>query len=177
MIAAALSCSLAAATAQAAELDLLEVGVRAQVWDQSILGKDQPEAFEELDLTATLRLPWRGRTWPDWRMSARLLASAGLIRGAGHTGIVASAIPAVAFTYRERVTLDFGAGLAFLSRYRFGDQDYGGPLQFALTLGLGIPVHRRVGVGYRFMHYSDARVYGPETVGADFHMLELNYRF
>jgi len=27
------------------------------------------------------------------------------------------------------------------------------------------------------MHYSDAGAYGPHTIGADFHMVELIYRF
>lgn len=70
-----------------------------------------------------------------------------------------------------------GAGPALLSRHRFGEQDYGGYFQFALTVGLSVPVFRGFGVGYRFLHYSDAALYGHDTTGADFHMLEIHYRF
>jgi hypothetical protein len=173
-----LVCGLAESPARAADWDLLSVGVRVHVGEQRVLGKDQPEAFDEFDLVASVRMPWKGRSWSAVEMSARLLASAGVLRGADETAFVASVIPALAFTHRRvPVTIDFGAGLALLSQYRYGSQDYGGPLQFALTFGIGIPLYRPVGIGYRFMHYSDAGAYGPHTIGADLHMLELTYAF
>ncbi|HEX6690486.1 MAG TPA: acyloxyacyl hydrolase [Burkholderiales bacterium] len=173
-----LVCGLAAEPARGADWELLSIGVRAQVWEQRVLGKDQPEAFNEYDLVATVRMPWAGRSWSSWEMSARLLASAGIIRGADDTAFVASAIPALAFTHRKvPVSVDFGAGLALLSQHQFRDQDYGGPVQFALTFGIGGTVYRQVGIGYRFLHYSDASMYGSHTIGADFHMIELFYAF
>jgi hypothetical protein len=42
---------------------------------------------------------------------------------------------------------------------------------------VGVPLYDRFGIGYRFMHYSDAGAYGANTIGADFHMVELKYRF
>jgi hypothetical protein len=106
------------------------------------------------------------------------LASAGVLEGADKTALVVSAIPILAFGSQDgRFTGDLGAGLALLSKHRYAQQDFGGPLQFALTFGVGVPLYRRVGVGYRFLHYSDAGAYGPDTIGADFHMLELIYRF
>jgi hypothetical protein len=44
-------------------------------------------------------------------------------------------------------------------------------------VGVSVPLYGRVGVGYRFMHYSDGGAYGEHTIGADFHMIELIYRF
>lgn len=35
----------------------------------------------------------------------------------------------------------------------------------------------QLGLGCRFLHYSDAGVNGSDTTGADFHMIELRYRF
>jgi hypothetical protein len=64
-----------------------------------------------------------------------------------------------------------------LSAHRFGRQDYGGPFQFALTFGVTVPLYGRLDAGYRFLHYSDAGIYGGHTIGADFHMIELGYRF
>lgn len=173
-----LFCGLAPWAAHAAEWELLSIGVRAQVWDQTALGKQQPEPFDQYDLTVTARTPWASRSWASWTASSRLLASVGALRGAGKTGVVATAIPALAFTHRTvPLTLDAGAGLALLSVHRFGTQEYGGPLQFALTAGASVTVFRHVGIGYRFLHYSDARLYGSGTVGADFHMIELSYAF
>ena len=111
-------------------------------------------------------------------MGTRLLTSAGVLSGADKTALVVSVIPVLALGSQDgQFTLDLGAGLALLSKHHFAQQDFGGNLQFALTFGVGVPLYRRVGVGYRFMHYSDAGLYGPDTIGVDFHMVELIYRF
>jgi hypothetical protein len=162
----------------AAEWEVLSVGLRAQVWEQRVLGKEQPESFNEYDLVAAMRLPWDGPSFWGFEVNTRLLASAGVLQGADKTAFVASAIPAIAFIRRDvPITVEFGAGLALISEHRFGEQDYGGPLQFALTLSVGVPLYKRVGIAYRLMHYSDASAYGSHTIGADLHMLELTYNF
>ena len=100
------------------------------------------------------------------------------MQSGGETGLVVSLIPGVALGSDDgRFSFDVGAGGALLSRYRFGEQDYGGPFQFVLTAGAGFPLYKRLGLGYRFLHYSDAGVNGPDTIGADFHMVEFRYRF
>jgi hypothetical protein len=110
-------------------------------------------------------------------MGTRLMASAGILRGVGETAVVASLIPELTLGSEDgRFTLDLGVGGALFSRHRFGTQDFGGPFQFALTLGIGVPLYKKLGLGYRFMHYSDAAVYGSDTTGADFHMIEFIYR-
>lgn len=171
-------CVLAPWPSRAGDLDLLSVGVRARVGEKRVLGKEQKESFHEYDVVASMRLPWEGYSASGWGAGTRLLASAGVLEGAGKTALVVSALPVLAFGSQDgRFTADLGAGLALLSKHRYGEQDFGGPLQFALTFGVGVPLYRRVGVGYRFLHYSDAGAYGPDTIGADFHMLELIYRF
>jgi len=106
------------------------------------------------------------------------MASAGALRGLGETALVTSLIPLLVLGSQDgRFTLDMGIGGALLSKHRFGTQDYGGPFQFALTLGAGVPFYERLGLGYRFLHYSDAGTNGDHTTGADFHMVEFSYRF
>jgi primosomal replication protein N len=159
-------------------LELLSVGVRARVGEKNVLGKEQPESFREYDVVASIQLPWKGQSPSGWEVGARLLTSVGVLQGAGKTALVASVIPVLALGRQDgRLTVDLGAGLALLSKHRYAQQDYGGPLQFALTFGVGVPLYQRVGLGYRYLHYSDAGAYGPYTIGADFHMIELIYRF
>jgi len=111
-------------------------------------------------------------------VGTRLLTSTGYLEGGGSSALVVSVIPVVAFGTRDgRFTVDLGAGLTVLSQSKFADQDFGGPLRGALTFGVSIPLYRRFGLGYRFMHYSDWGAYGPHTIGADLHMVELIYRF
>jgi len=159
-------------------VELLSVGVRGRVGEKRVLGKEAPESFRAYDVVATFRLPWQRYSASGWGVGTRMLTSAGVLQGAGETALVVSAIPVVAFGSQDgRFTFDFGAGLALVSEHRFAQQDFGGPLQGALTFGAGIPLYRQFGVGYRFQHYSDAGAYGPDSIGVDFHMVEFTYRF
>jgi hypothetical protein len=174
----ALALVLATAPGRASELELLSVGVRLRVGEQTVLGEQQPESFRAYDVAATIRLPWQQPLSPAWAVGTRLLASAGVLQGAEKSSGVLSLIPLLALHRQDgRFTLDLGAGLALLGRHRYAEQDFGGPLQVALTLGVAVPLHERIAVGYRFMHYSDGRAYGRDTTGADFHMVELIYRY
>lgn len=171
-------CLLSPWPGQAEELRLLSVGMRARVSGATVLGAVQPETFQEYDAVASFGLPWELYSRSGWGVGTRLMASAGVLQGAGKTALVVSLIPALVLGSQDgRFTLDMGAGGALLSRERFDTQNYGGPFQFALTMGAGVPLYERLGLGYRFLHYSDAGINGSNTTGADFHMVEFTYRF
>jgi len=157
---------------------LISVSMRTTVSSSDVVGDVASEEFREYGVAANLRLPWALYSQSGWGVGTRLMASAGVLNGAGDTALVVSLIPLVAFGSQDgKFTLDMGAGGALLSRHHFGTQDYGGFFQFALTAGFGVPLFERLGVGYRFLHYSDAGINGPDNTGADMHMLELTYRF
>ncbi len=159
------------------DLRLLSLSMRTRVSGVTILGEQQPEEFQEYDVSTNFGLPWKRYSTSDWGVGTRLMASAGIMRGGGETALVVSLIPELTLGSEDgRFVLDLGAGGALLSRHRFGTQNYGGPFQFALTVGVGVPLYKKLGLGYRFLHYSDAGVNGPDSIGADFHMIELSYR-
>jgi len=172
-------CVFASFPSRASDFELLSVAVRARFSQGKVLGQRQPESFHEYDAVFTNRLPWEEQLGSGWAMGARLLTSVGVLRSeAGETAPVVSAVPVLALARQDgRFTVDLGVGLALLGKRAYERQDFGGALQFALTLGFSIPVYERIGVGYRFLHYSDGRAYGNEAIGADFHMVELIYRF
>ena len=171
-------CGLAPWPSQAEDLSLHSIGVQARVGGERVVGEEQPEAFHEYDVVASIRLPWERYHPSGWGVGTRLLASAGVLQGAQHTALVVSLIPVLAFGSQDgRFVLDLGVGGALLSRYKFENQDYGGHFQFALTLGVSVPLYGRLGVGYRFLHYSDAGIHGKHSIGADFHMVAFIYRF
>jgi hypothetical protein len=145
---------------------LLSVSIRATISSIDVLGDVAPEEFREYGVAANFRLPWAWYSQSGWGAGTRLMASAGALYGAGETALVVSLIPLVTFGSQDgRFTLDMGAGGALLSRHTFGTQDYGGYFQFALTAGVSIPLFKRLGVGYRYLHYSDAAIYGPRHTG------------
>lgn len=173
-----LACALAAGPSHALDPDLVSAGVRWRFSNKDVLGHHQLEEFREADVWAMARLPWESYNASGWGVGTRLLGSAGVLRGGDVSALVVSVLPVLAFGTRDgRFNFDVGAGLALLSRSQFGQQDFGGNLQGSLTLGISVPLSRQFGVGYRFMHYSDAGVYGNDTTGADLHTLELIYRF
>ncbi len=171
-------CAMAAGPSRAADFELLSVGARARVGEKRVLGVQHPESFRAWDVAATWRLPWDYRLPLQWRLNTRLMASAGALHGADKTALLVSLVPLLAIdSPGGGFTLDAGLGLAAMSEHRFAQQDFGGPLQAALTVGASVGLHERVAVGYRFMHYSDAGAWGKGTIGADFHMIELSWRF
>lgn len=173
-----LVCLLAIPPSAADDLELQSLSLRARISERTLLGDEAPEDFEEYDLSANIALPWESYSTSGWGMGTRLMASAGLLRGVGENALVVSVIPEVTLGSQDgRFLLDLGAGGALFSRHRFGTQDYGGPFQFALTLGIGGPLYGQLGLGYRFLHYFDAAVNGSDTTGADFHMIEFRYRY
>jgi len=172
-----LGCCLIPAPVQAVELEPQSLTLRARLSEQTVLGEEAPEDFKEYDLAANFKLPWPIYSGSSWGVGTRLMASTGLLRGSGKTALVVSLIPELTLESNDgRFVLDVGAGAALMSRHRFGTQDYGGPFQFALTAGFNLPLYKQWGVGYRFLHYSDAGVNGPDTTGADFHMIEFSYK-
>lgn len=170
-------CFLAPGLSYAEDFRLLSLSLRGRVSGATLLGKQQPEQFQEYDLAAHFGMPWQRYSESGWGVGTRLMASAGLMRNGGENALVVSLVPGIAFgSEDERFAVDMGAGAALLSQHRFDSQDYGGPFQFALTVGLGFPVYKQLGLGYRYLHYSDAGVNGPDTIGADFHMVEFYWR-
>lgn len=177
-LALALLGSTSSVMAQGLDLQSLGLGLRVRVGGDRVIGVEQPERFESIDLGASWRLPWERYSSGGWGAGTRLFTSLGWMTGASDSALVLSAIPVLALGSRDgRYNLDFGLGAGAMSRHKFMQQDFGGYLQFALTLGASVPLYRNVGLGYRFMHYSDAALHGEDTIGADFHMVELIYRF
>ena len=159
------------------DLNLQSLSMRARVSENTLLGEDAPEDFKAYDVSANFGLPWKGYSTSGWGMGTRFMASTGILRGAGENSLVVSLIPELTLGSEDgRFTLDLGVGGALFSRHQFGTQDFGGPFQFALTLGVGVPLYKKLGLGYRFLHYSDAGVNGSDTTGADLHMIEFSYR-
>ena len=161
------------------DLRPLNVAVRGGVTGASILGSDSREDFQQYDVSFTAGLPWSWYSESGVGVGTRAMASLGALTAAGDTAFLTTLVPGIFLGPRDGlVSLDLGAGVALLSRRKFGRQDFGGIFQFALTLGLTLPVPltERFAFGYRFHHLSDAGLYDGGK-GVDVHMLEITYKF
>jgi len=144
-----------------------------------LLGRQQKYSFNLYDIAALWRLPWQ---WPlgdtEWKLETRLITSAGALEGAGETGLMATLVPDLALSgWNGLVSLDVGAGAGFFSKYKFGAQDFGGPVQIVATVGIRVNPLAHAYAGFRVQHFSDARVYGPSALGVDMYLVEFGYRF
>jgi hypothetical protein len=154
---------------------LLWVGPRYGIGGESPLGEEQKENFTLYDIAALWRLPWGWRSrHSNWGLETRRIGSAGELAAAGTTSFMATLVPALAVSDKNGVvSLDLGLGFGFFSNYKFGVQDFGGPVQIVGSTGIGFTPFPGFRAGYRFQHFSDAGTYGPTSLRVDMHLIEL----
>ncbi|MEK7726081.1 MAG: acyloxyacyl hydrolase [Nitrospirota bacterium] len=165
--------------ARAGEFAFETIRLRGGVSGGSPLGRERQSDFNQIDLAATVRLPWEKELGGGWVLGTRMLASIGALRGGGETNGIMTVVPLDIVLGRKDglVAIDMGGGGALLSDSKFGRQNFGGPFQFVWTFGITSHVAGPLGVGYHFQHYSDATLYGQDSRGVDLHLIELIYWF
>jgi hypothetical protein len=156
-------------------LKLIAVGAR---YATNVL-TDKEGALERVDAFWSWRSPYAWEFASGWDVSARMNASVGAIRGQGETGGIGTLVPTLAIGDTDNFfTVEGGVGVALFTKWEYADvEDFGGPLQFILDVGFNFRVYKRFGLGYRFQHWSDAGIHGPDNRGVEMHMLEFSYRF
>ena len=165
---------------QADESILISIGPRIGFSDKTpLLGKQQREAFRLYDVAATFRLPWR---WPlgagTWKLETGLITSAGLLEAAGDAGLMATIVPDLILSgWNGLISFDAGAGGGVFSRYQYGSQNFGGPAQLVATIGIKVSPFAHSYAGFRLLHFSDAGLYGSDSLGVDLFIFEVGYKF
>lgn len=149
------------------------VGVRVG----SNWGDDTRSDLQRYDVLSQYDLPlnWRSGKWVN--MTSHLEVTAGLLRNDEDSTFLASVSPALDVTgdsKRSYVTASFG--LLLIADHKLGPEDFGGPLQVTFGGGFGFRLHKQLTLGYRYHHFSDAKLYGESNRGVDTHMIELRYR-
>jgi hypothetical protein len=164
----------------AEDMALLSIGPRIGFSAKTpLLGKEQKYNFHLADVAAVFKLPW---SWPlggnSWSLETRLITSAGLLTAAGESGLMMTVVPELALSgWEGLVTFDAGAGAGFFSNYKFGMQDFGGPVQIVATVGVRVNPFSHAYAGFHAQHFSDAGLYGSSSLGVDMYIVELGYRF
>jgi hypothetical protein len=164
----------------AGDIALLSIGPRIGFGEKiPLFGKEAQYYFHLYDVAAVIKLPW---SWPlgesMWSLETRLIASAGLLTGANDSGLMMTAVPALALSgWEGLVALDAGVGAGFFSNQTFGVQDFGGPVQIVATMGVRVNPFSHAYTGFRVQHFSDAGLYGSSSLGVDMYIAELGYRF
>ena len=164
----------------AGDMALLSIGPRIGFGEKiPLMGKEQKYYFHLTDVAAVIKLPW---SWPlvesTWSLETRLITSVGLLTAAGESGLMMTVVPELALSgWEGLVTFDAGAGAGFFSNYKFGAQDFGGPVQIVATMGIRVNPFSHAYTGFRVQHFSDAGLYRSSSLGVDMCIVELGYRF
>ena len=164
----------------AGDISLVSIGPRIGFSEKTpLLGKQQKYFFHMTDVAAVFRLPW---SWPlggnSWSLETRLITSAGLLQATGDSGLIMTIVPDLTLSgWDGLVNFDAGAGAGFFSNYKFGEQDFGGPVQIVATIGVRVNPFAHAYAGFRLQHFSDAGLYGSSSLGVDLYIVEAGYRF
>ncbi len=151
-----------------------EVGLRV---GESFNGGD--EDFNQYDVVANYALPW------DWvwgqvvQVDTNLTTALGVLDGGGDTGMVGSI--GFGFTFSPAggecpFEIRAGSALTLISEDEYGDEDFGGSVQFTHHISLHYWFLDNLSALARVQHMSNAGIYS-ENPGLEMMLVGLIYRF
>lgn len=157
---------------EAFALDWQMLGLRAGISDNR-----NEEDFKQYEAFGAWNLPWSWGLGSDWSLTPYLEANAGLLTGGGESAFVGSIGPGLYFTgLRDKISIYLGVNPTIISRHEFGDDDFGGPIQFTSHIGIDFNIAQHLAIGYRLQHMSNFVFYHPNP-GLNLHLIEATYRF
>jgi len=161
------------------EVEIEAIGLRGGInLEYVAIPPTEDHNFYQADAFMVLALPWKWRIASGLVLDWRVNTAAGFLWGGGDTAFIAELGPGLALHIPSwRMIVDTGTGLAALTKYHFGGQNMGGPVQIVGHFGVGFDLGWNLFAGWRFHHMSDATIYGNHTKGVDLNFLEFSYRF
>lgn len=133
--------------------------------------------FQQVEVFGGTYLPWLWGSKTNFNVKPRIEGSAGCLDDRGEAGFIGTLGPV--FELRKGkfpVSLEAGVSLTALSRYNFEDRDLGGRFQFTDHAGLNFHITKKVTLGWRFQHMSNAHIYHSNP-GLNQQMLSASFSF
>ena len=122
-------------------------------------------------------LPWAQIHRAGWEIDPYLTAGLGWLGGRGATAGLARMGPALSLRHAgSPFWIELGISPTVLTRHTFGGLDLGIGLQFTSYAGMNWDISRRLGLGYRFEHMSNASL-SSSNPGLNSHTFTIYYRF
>lgn len=139
-------------------------------------GTSVKESYSAGEVYYLHNLPYALELTPGTSIYTRFDAGVGYLHANSQTGSwVAVGVDAVLSTAGGLLELEAGFRPAWLSRDEFGQDDFGGAVQFSSHAGVALNFGRFV-VNYRFQHLSNAGLY-EENPGINLHLFGIAARF
>ena len=147
------------------------VGVRGGVGDQN-----NNESFSQVEAYLNYGLPWMWELDSKWVIGSFIALNAGAIR-CEENAFVGSIGPGFYFmTPSHRFVFSAGIYPTYISRSKFGEEDFGGWFQFTSSACINFNFKSNLTAGYCFQHMSNAGLYD-NNPGLNTHLIGLGFRF
>ena len=154
----------------AAPLPVWEFGLRGGMEDAGT-----EENYRAGELYLLRALPWQGSV-AGGTLATRFDLGVGMLEAIGDRGAWLAAGGDLVWRPGEwPVELEVGFRPLWLIDHRYGQDDFGGDMQFASHVGLSLRINPLV-MSYRFMHLSNAGLYD-ENGGLNLHLFGVGMRF
>lgn len=132
--------------------------------------------YHQYEVSTVYQLSWNWRNGAGWGVGSQVEGTAGVLRGQQTNAFIGSIGPDLTFGKAGgALEVAGGVNIALLSTPKFGKESFEGDAQFISHIGLNCRFIKRLGVGYRFQHMSNAGMYGGFNPGLNVHMVVLDY--
>ena len=151
----------------------MEIGVRGGADDS---GHKIGESYVAAEIYLLKQLPWGTKIGEQTTLTSRFDIAATYMKANGdESGMLAVGADLVLGLWDGYMEFEIGFRPTWMLDHEYGDDDFGGGLQFTSHVGLAINRQSMV-FSYRYQHMSNANIYDLNP-GLNLHMVGLGYRF
>jgi hypothetical protein len=163
-------------SARAEEANLVSFSLESAGVRYGLPANNVARGLQQGEMFSNYYLPWAW-VFGRFEVQSRLDPSLGWIGGHSQNAFVGTVGPSLQLKRRNfPIELDFGSSPTYVSTHEWGTVDVGTQLQFSSHAGLDWDITRRLRVGYRFTHMSNAGIKEPNP-GINMHMLSVSVLF
>ena len=131
------------------------------------------EVYRQVDAVLYLPLRYGRPLGTRWTLRTRLELSLGRLGRHRADTMIGSVGPAVSLMSEKLpLAIEVGVSPTLIGRHEFVGRDLGRALQFTSHVGIAVLAGKRLRLGYRFQHISNARLARPNP-GLNMHMFSI----
>jgi hypothetical protein len=132
--------------------------------------------FNKAEAYLNCNTRWNWELGKEWFCRPQLASTAGWL-GDGKDAAIFSLGPNLVLGRQGLpLSVDGGVSPTMMTRHEFETKDFGMNFAFVTHAGLNLDLSRKVRLGYRYEHMSNAHL-GPHNAGLNIMMVALGYRF
>lgn len=133
------------------------------------------ENYTAAEVYVLRELPWKADLTDKLQLKTRFDGGVFYLEAASDGGVMLSVGFDLVVSILDQLEFEAGFRPTWMLDYEFGDDDYGGGMQFTSHVGVAA-IHNDFVLNYRFQHTSNSGIYDSNP-GLNLHLIGLGYRF